>query len=280
MKNSYLLWFLYRTIPGRIVLKLLVQPWISKLFGFFLSSRASRWLVPYYIWKHKIDMSNIKIPPNGFSSFSAFFTREKIIMSYDITDGHLISPCDGFLTYTEIREDKVLDIKNTKFSLKDLLADEGLAERFYDGDALVFRLTPADFHRYCYAAEGKILFSRKIQGKLHCVRPIALRTVPVFVQNSREYQVYENKAFGMIIQMEIGALLVGKIRNHRREEGAGRVQAGEEKGYFEFGGSTILLLFQKNAVRFREELYNRQNQYGEIPVHMGDFVASKILTFQ
>lgn len=274
MKHSCLLWFLYRTIPGRVVLKLLVQPWISKMFGYFLSSRVSRWLVPYYIWKHKIDMSDIKIPKNGFSSFNAFFTREKITMNYDITNGHLISPCDGFLTHAKIREDKVLDIKNTIFSLKDLLADKELAAQFYDGDALVFRLTPANFHRYCYVAEGKILFSRKIQGKLHCVRPIALRTVPVFVQNCREYLVYENRVFGKIIQMEIGALLVGKIRNHRHAKGADQVQAGEEKGYFEFGGSTILLVFQKNVICFRKELYNRKNQYGEIPVHMGDFVAS------
>lgn len=273
MKDSCLLWFLYRTIPGRIVLKLLVQPWVSNLFGYFLSSRMSRWLVPYYIWKYKIDMSDIKIPQNGFSSFNAFFTRERNTIYYDMTDSHLISPCDGFLTCAKIREDQVLDIKNTTYSLKDLLADEELAAQFYDGDALIFRLTPANFHRYCYAADGKILFSRKIQGKLHCVRPIALRTVPVFVQNCREYLVYESADFGAIIQMEIGALLVGKIRNHRHAKGGDQVQAGEEKGYFEFGGSTILLLFQKDVIRFRKELYNRQNPYGEIPVHMGDFVA-------
>lgn len=240
------------------------------IFSFFLYVPMA---VPYYIWKHKIDMSDIKIPQNGFSSFNAFFTREKITMCYDITNGHLISPCDGFLTYTKIQKDKVLDIKNTNYFLKDLLADDELAAQFYDGDALIFRLTPENFHRYCYAAEGKIILSRKIQGKLHCVRPIALRTVPVFVQNCREYLLYENRVFGMIIQMEIGALLVGKIRNHRHAKDGEQVQAGEEKGYFEFGGSTILLLFQKNVIRFREELYNRQNLYGEIPVHMGDFVA-------
>ena len=273
MKKSFLLWFLYRTIPGRIVLKLLVQPWISRLFGYFLSSGVSRWLIPYYIWKHKIDLSDIKIPQNGFLSFNEFFTRERNIMYYDMTKGHLISPCDGFLTYTKIQEDKVLDIKNTKYSLKDLLADEELAVQFYNGDALVFRMTPANFHRYCYAADGKILFSRKIQGKLHCVRPIALQQVPVFVQNCREYLVYESADFGKIIQMEIGALLVGKIKNHKHGKDAGQVQVGEEKGYFEFGGSTILLLFQKNVISFREELYNRQSQYGESPVHMGDFVA-------
>lgn len=273
MANSFFLWFLYRTIPGRIVLKLLVQPWVSRLFGFFLSSGASRWLVPYYIWKHKIDMSDIKIPQNGFSSFNEFFTRERNTMYYDMTKGHLISPCDGFLTYTKIQEDKIFDIKNTNYTLKDLLDNEKLAEHFYDGDAFVFRLTPANFHRYCYAAAGRILFSGKIQGKLHCVRPIALRTVPVFVQNCREYLAYKNKDFGMIVQMEIGALLVGKISNHRHAEGADQVRAGEEKGYFEFGGSTILLLFQKDIIAFREELYNRQSPDGEVPVHMGDFIA-------
>lgn len=254
-----------------MILKILVQPWVSKTAGYFLSSGVSRWLVPYYIWKHKIDMGDIEIPRNGFSSFNEFFTREKNVVSFDITYGHLISPCDGFLTFKEINKDQAFEIKNTSFSLEDLLEDSNLAEEFCNGSAFIFRLTPADYHRYCYAAGGRLLYSRKIQGKLHCVRPIALRTIPVFAQNSREYLVYENRYFGMMIQMEIGALLVGKINNHVQE--AEWVQSGDEKGYFEFGGSTIILLLRKDTIRFREELYHKQNKYGEIPVHMGEFIA-------
>lgn len=273
MRESLGLCFLYRTIPGRLVLKLLVQPKVSRTAGRFLSSGPSRWMVPYYIRRHRINMEDIDIPKGGFSSFNAFFTRRRKVECADLTPHHLISPCDGFLTPVKIKKDSVFSIKNTKFSVEDLLGDPKLARRFQDGTAFIFRLTLADYHRYCYAADGQILCSEKIQGKLHCVRPIALRTVPVFVQNSREYQLIETDQFGTMVQMEVGALLVGKIRNHRLPSGVERIQAGREKGYFEFGGSTIILLFEKKAVRFCKKLYKRVNDEGEIPVHRGEFIA-------
>ena len=278
MKDSALLHLslpalLYRTAPGRMILSLLVQPKVSEAVGRFLSSGLSRGLVPYYIRKHGIDMSDIEIPEKGFPSFNAFFTRKRKRECCDLTWGHLISPCDGFLTCTRVRENTVFSIKNTEFSLEDLLKNPALAARFRNGTALIFRLTPADYHRYCYAASGKILYSRKIQGKLHCVRPIALRTLPVFVQNSREYQVIGTEKFGLMVQMEVGALLVGKIKNHRRSPGEDHVQGGGEKGYFEFGGSTIILLLEKDAIRFHEKLYERQNTDGEMPVRKGEFIA-------
>ena len=273
MRESLLLWFLYRTVPGRMLLMLLVQPKVSKAAEHYLSSRASKWIVPYYIRKHKIDMNDMDIPSEGFSSFNDFFTRKKKIGCFDVIYGHLISPCDGFLSFVKIAEDTVLDIKNTRFTLDDLLKDHELASQFREGSALIFRLTPANYHRYCYVANGKIIHHRKIQGILHCVRPIALRTAPVFAQNSREYQVLGTEAFGTVIQMEVGALLAGKIRNDISVLKTGDVQRGKEKGYFEFGGSTIIILLQKNTICFNEKLYKRQNGDGEIPVCMGEFVA-------
>ena len=254
-------------------MKLLVHPRVSEAAGYYLSSRASKWIVPYYIRKHKIDMSDIDIPAGGFSSFNDFFIRKRSMECFDVTYGHLISPCDGLMSYIRIKGKIVLDIKNTKYTLNDLLEDNELAGQFRDGTALVFRLTPADYHRYCYAANGKVLQHKKIKGRLHCVRPIALRTVPVFAQNSREYQVLETETFGTVIQMEIGALLVGKIRNNRSSSKYSYVSRGEEKGYFEFGGSTIIMLFKRNTICMNESLYKRQNSDGEIPVHMGEFVA-------
>lgn len=275
MKDSYILRFLYGTVPGRALLKLFVQPAFSKLGGRLLSSRASGWIVPYYIRKYHIDMKNVEVPEGGFPSFNAFFTRKRSLWSYDLTNDHLISPCDGYLTVAEIEKGTVFCIKNTVFSVEDLLENGKLAESFRGGFALIFRLTPAEYHRYCYAADGDIVRMKRIRGKLHCVRPVALRNIPVFVQNSREYQVIRTKHFGMLVQMEIGALLVGKIRNHESFPGKGSVQAGEEKGYFEFGGSTIILLLQRDTVRLNTALYERRDSRGEIQVRMGEFIAEE-----
>ena len=276
MKDSLFLRFLYGTVAGRAALKLLVQPAVSKLGGRILFSRASGWAVPCYIKKYHIDMKNVEVPEGGFSSFNAFFTRKRKFWSYDLTESHLISPCDGYLTVAEIGRGTVFTIKNTLFSVEDLLKNRELAEGFEGGTAFIFRLTPAEYHRYCYAADGNVIRIKKISGKLHCVRPIALRTLPVFVQNSREYQVIRTERFGMMVQMEIGALLVGKIKNNESFPKGGLVQAGEEKGYFEFGGSTIVLLLQKDMVCINEALYERKDAEGEIKVQMGEFIAENI----
>lgn len=273
-RDSLALWFLYRTILGRMLLKLMVQPRVSRMAGRFLSSSASRWLVPCFIRCYKIHMENILIPKGGFSSFNAFFTRKRKTECCDMTCGHLVSPCDGLLTVAKISSNAVFDIKNTRFSLKDLLKDKKLAARFQNGKILIFRLTPQNYHRYCYVVDGKILCARKIQGKLHCVRPIALRSVPVFAQNSREYEVIAAGKFGTVIQMEIGALLVGKIKNFQSVIDRTYVNKGDEKGYFAFGGSTIVILLQEGSVVLNESLYERQDNNGEIPVHKGEFIAS------
>ncbi len=273
MKDSIMLRFLYGTVWGRLLLKLLVQPPVSKIAGVFLSSHLSAGLVPYYIKKWKINMKDVEIPEDGFSSFNDFFTRRKKVKYDNAKNDWLKSPCEGWMSFLKIRRNIVFNIKNTRFSLEDLLKDSKLAEKFRNGAALVFRLTPADYHRYYYGASGKVLCHRKIQGKLHCVRPVALRTVPVFAQNTREYEIIATKEFGTILQMEIGALLVGKIHNYERFWEPNEVEAGMEKGYFEFGGSTIMLLFQKDAVRLLEKLYARSNADGEIKVAAGEEIA-------
>lgn len=273
MKDSISLRFLYRTVIGRAILKLLINPAVSKPAGFLLSTRFSKLFIPHFIKKNNIDLTDIEIPFGGFVSFNDFFTRIRKSPVLKPAASQLISPCEGFLTPLEIRNDIILDIKNTSYSLSDLLKDDKLAEAFENGTALIFRLTPANYHRYCYSADGNIRRHEKISGKLHCVRPVALRTLPVFVQNSREYQLIESDNFGSIIQMEVGALMVGKISNYISEAQNQRVLAGEEKGYFEFGGSTIILLFQQGAVSIKKDLFDRKDAFDEIPVQIGEILA-------
>lgn len=274
--ESAALRFLYRTIPGRVFLKLLICPPVSKAAGYYLSSRASKWLVPYFIRKHGIDLKGVEVPRDGFASFNDFFTRKRKGDISKRNSGYLLSPCDGWLSFAKIREDSVFLIKASRFSLEELLRDARLAEQFRDGEALIFRLTPSDYHHYCYASDGLIVHEKKIKGKLHCVRPIALREVPVFAENSREYQVIGTADFGLIVQMEVGALLVGKISNDGRNSKLNSVQQGDEKGYFEFGGSTIILLLQKNAACFCEKWEKGRECGIEKKVCMGEPVAKRI----
>lgn len=136
---------------------------------------------------------------------------------------------------------------------------------------MIFRLTPQHYHRYCYVCDGMKILSKKIEGRLHCVRPVAYTSVPVFVENSREYTEIESPHWGRIIQMEIGALLVGKIHNHNT---GSTIVKGQEKGYFEFGGSTIVVLVQKDRVYIDDHILKRSMENQETEVCMGSKIGN------
>ncbi len=270
MNDSLALRFLYRTSCGRALLKLLVRPWVSRAAGRFLAGRFSKPLIRPFVRKNRISMDDVLVPTGGFASFNEFFIRKrKIIFSAERHD-RLISPCDGRLSRVPLRGETFLEVKRSIYTLTDLLDDAELAKSFEGGEALVFRLMPVDYHRYSYPADATIIASKRIDGVLHCVRPIALGAYPVFIQNYREYQVLETEKFGRMVQMEVGALFVGRITNHPRTDGNGKVNAGEEKGYFEFGGSTIILLREKNAPPLSESIRTGTEDGAELYVRIGE----------
>lgn len=268
-KETLMIRFLYGTIPGRAVLKPLVCPTVSRKAGRFLDSRFSRWLVPLFIKKHHIDMKEYE--GRVYRSFNDFFTRKRGIERIDITPMHLISPCDGYLSVYPVAEDLTYRIKHVEYSLERLFKSRDLAEQYAGGTCLIFRLTPQDYHRYCYACEGVRVESGIIEGCLHCVRPAAYSSIPVFVENSREYIVLSTPAFGTVVQMEVGALLVGKIHNFRSNR---RVFQGQEKGYFEFGGSTILVLVKKNRLELSEDVVKQTRNGKEMRICLGETVGA------
>lgn len=241
--------FLYGTAAGHMCLKVLVCPWISKAAGAFLGSCLSRPIVGRFIKKHKIDMSSY--PARKYRSFNDFFTRSRDIGDVRVPPDTLVSPCDAYLSVYPIDEKSVFHIKHVDYSLAQLLDDPVLAEKFSGGSCLIFRLTPLHYHRYCFCCNAEVVASRRIGGKLHCVRPIAYTSRPVFIENSRSYTLLQDDALGTLVQMEVGALLVGKIKNHPTN---GRAVAAAEKGYFEFGGSTIIVLLEKDRVRLTPSL--------------------------
>lgn len=267
-KETLTIRFLYRTMAGRAILKILTKPFLSKSAGIFLSSGISRWLVPLFIQKHHIDMDDFK--GKKFRSFNDFFTRKRADRQIDIPPGHLISPCDGYLSAYPVSQNQVYRIKHTEYRLENLLKSQQLAEKYSGGTCLIFRLTPQNYHRYCYVCNGTKTASRTIPGKLHCVRPTAYASFPVFTENSREYTRIHSKQFGDIIQMEIGAMLVGKIHNFPR---TGPVFQGMEKGYFEFGGSTILLLIQKGRLRLDCQVISNTKKGLETEVRLGEKIG-------
>ena len=268
-KESLSILFLYRTVPGRMLLKLLIKPGISNAAAAFMSSPASRVLINPFVRKNKIDIERFVRPADGYRSFNDFFTRKLRPEYVQKKCKGPVSPCDGLLTVMHIDENTVMEIKNSEYTVRDLLRDTKLSQKYSNGTALIFRLTPSHYHRYCYCAEGRAFAPRRIEGVLHCVRPVALETHKIFARNTREYSVIKTEKYGHIIQMEVGAMLVGRISNHPFPGAARYVEAGEEKGYFEYGGSTIILLFEE-GFELSSTIRDREAVDGEIPVTIGE----------
>lgn len=262
--------FLYSSVCGRLILKIITKPSISVVFGKILNCRISKILIPHFIKKNRINMDDYI--NEDYKCFNDFFCRhiKPELRPIDFCSSHLIAPCDGLLSVYKINSNSVFSIKNSFYTISELLKNEALANEFCDGVCLIFRLCVNNYHRYNYIDNGIKGKNIHINGILHTVRPIAFNYSPVFLQNSREYTVIQTENFGKIIQMEVGAMLVGKIKNHHQEH---RTARGEEKGTFLYGGSTVIVLIKKDVIKMND--YYNLNTNEEKPVVAGQWIASK-----
>ena len=271
-KESAALRLLYGTVVGRLVLKLLCTRRISRLCGRFLDSGVSKPLIRPFVRRHGIALS--EYTSAEFKSFNEFFSRQIKAERRPVASepSALIAPCDGLLSAYRLSGDTVIPVKQSRYTVSSLLGGDSASENYQNGVCLVFRLCVDHYHRYCYIDSGVKGRNVFLPGKLHTVRPVALEKFPVFTQNCREYTVIKTENFGDIVQMEVGAMLVGKINNYH---GPGNVRRGEEKGMFLYGGSTVIVLLEDGRAHLPEELYQATENRIETPVKMGQRIGGR-----
>ncbi len=260
--------FLYRTAPGRALLKILVARRLSRAVGFVLDRGLSRAFIKPFIRGNGIDLTDFK--QERYKSFNGFFTRDVKTGARPLAKDGLISPCDGLLTVFDINDKTRFSVKGRTYSVFELLRDEKLAAEYAGGVCMVFRLRVQDYHHYCYIDNGIKGRNVYIKGVLHTVRPVACGETDVYKENCREYTVMETDNYGKVVQIEVGAMLVGRICNLH---GEGRISRGAEKGRFEFGGSTIIMLFKKDTVKPDGEFIKNSAAGYETRVKIGERIG-------
>lgn len=262
--------FLYRNAFGRLLCKLLIRPVFSKIAGAYMNSRLSRRKIGPFIQANAIDMRQYLGAP--YCCFNDFFTRkvQADLRTFSDEGAALCACADGKLSAYTITADNRFSIKGFDYDVADLLRDQAAAAACIGGLALIFRLTPDDYHRYAFFDDGEILSEKSIKGVLHTVRPIALTRYNVFGQNARVCTKLRTAHFGEATQIEVGALFVGKIINTKR---AGAFSRGEEKGMFAFGGSTVILLLQKGKAVLSPQIWANMERQLETVVKMGDVIG-------
>lgn len=265
--------FLYNTKIGRVILKPLVSSkTVSNISFFVLNSKISCLLIKPFIKKHDINMSDYEL--KKYKNFNDFFIRKikpgkrKIIKNKDV----FIAPCDSKLTVYEIDSKLTFKVKNSLYDVSSLIKNDELSKKFKDGYALVYRLSPEDYHRYYFIDDGIVLKNYKINGFFHTVNPVVYDKFMVFKENTRECTHIKTKNFGDVLYVEVGALLVGKINNHKLL----KFKKGEEKGYFMYGGSTVIILVKKDVVKIDEEIINNSKNGYETYVKLGEKIGIKI----
>lgn len=259
--------FLYRSVVGRIILKLLNNHVTAKIVGKYMDSSLSKKRINKTIRNNNIDMSIYE--EREYKSFNDFFTRRKKNLLFDMQKDHFVSPADAKLLVKKIDNKVSFSIKGSIYHINDIV-DNNILSDYQNGYALIFRLEITDYHRYHFIDDGTLDKYRFINGKLHTVQPIAYEKNKVFHTNSREYTILHTKNFSDVVMCEVGAMMVGKISNNKKITS---FKKGDEKGYFEFGGSTIILFVKDNVVKIDEDIMNNSMNDKETIVSCGEKIG-------
>ncbi len=273
--GEFWLKWLYTTSAGDIFLNTLIKrKFISEYYGLLMNKENSTGRIDGFVKEFDIDMS--QFVEQDYKHFNDFFYRKikNGAREINLDTNTVVSPSDGKIIVLEnISEDGNYFIKGDRYSLKEHFANHFDYKKFEDGSAVIVRLAPADYHRFHFPVDGEVSKCVTVEGDYFSVSPIAvLKNLRYFFMNKRTLTNIKTENFGEIMYSDIGATMVGSIIQTFKE---GQVKKADEKGYFAFGGSSIILFFQKDKVVFEETILKNSRDGYETLVKMGEAIAYK-----
>ncbi|EQC44815.1 phosphatidylserine decarboxylase [Bacteriovorax sp. Seq25_V] len=274
--------WLYESLGGKILSPLLATAPISVIYGMMQSSSSSKNKIPEFIKNFDIKMEDY-IPEKGrpesdpYSSFNKFFIRQfrEGKREFIQTPNEMPAFCEArYFGYDSIRDEDTIPVKGKFLNAKELLANEKWTSTFNDGPLLLARLCPVDYHRFHYPDNGKVIDYYKVSGKYHSVNPIALKKKnDIFSTNIREVTILETENFGKLAYVEVGAICVGRIVQSTDLKDFKR---GQEKGYFLFGGSTVIVIGEKGKWAPSTDILENTKKGMETYLHIGTQAGLKL----
>lgn len=255
---------------------LLKRLFFSTWYGRRMAAPGSRKKVLPFIQKYAVKMDDFALEAEAFTSFNDFFYRKLKPTARVIHAADVVFPADGrHMGFQNVAEVKDVYVKGQSFDLKKLLNSEELFERYKNGTLILSRLCPVDYHRFHFPVGGVPDVPSLIEGPLLSVNPFALRrNLNILSQNKRMITSIQTKALGTVLMIEIGAVCVGSIVQTFVPNNS--IHKGDEKGYFQFGGSSTILLFEPGKVQLAEDLVQHTSRGHELFAHMGDLLATKV----
>lgn len=268
--------FVYEHPLGRLALHTLVKRRLfSHGYGAQMDKAASRAKIQPFIETYGLDVTEFAEPVESFRTFNEFFYRKLKPDARPLAGGPetVVFPADGrHLVIPDLSQETHFWLKGLRFDIHALLADAQLAQRYQGGALLISRLCPVDYHRFHFPCAGQAGASRLVHGPLYSVSPIALARRPsILWENKRAITELSHTPAGTVQLLEVGATCVGSIVQ-TYTPGAS-VSKGDEKGYFRFGGSCFITLFEPGRIRFSADLIEHSATGREVYARMGDAAA-------
>lgn len=266
--------FLYGSAPGRWLRQWVTHPWFSTFNAipkrYFSGARA----IAEFAQRYQVNVAEAEKSLDQYSSLDDFFCRKLKPGARSIADNSdaLVSPADGRVLVYPHLQGQTLTVKQQQVSVADLLGSATAAEEVNGGAAAVVRLAPKDYHRFHFPVAGQAGKARLLPGRLESVHPIALDAGAPSFANKRTVTRIETERFGPVYMVDVGALTVGTLVQTYRP---GAVSKGQEKGYFRFGGSTVVVLWGRNGPRFDQDLIENSQAQMETLVKYGTQIACK-----
>ncbi|WBX70706.1 archaetidylserine decarboxylase [Tenacibaculum retecalamus] len=275
------------TPPGEVFLKLLYnnpfgkmavlpvakRKFLSAWYGKKMNKPSSVKKIKGFVKQLGINIDEAEKSVSEFTSFNDFFYRTLKPSARPIENG-FVSPGDGkMLAFENIADIHDFFIKGRKFTLKEFLGNDKLAEKHKNSSLIILRLAPNDYHRYHFPYSGTPSEMTKIKGDYFSVSPYALASnfTKVFCENKREYCILSSEEKGEIIVAPVGATMVGTIIETYNANQS--VKKGDEMGYFAFGGSTIVLLVDKDKLTIDADIIKNTKNRIETFVKMGEKIG-------
>ncbi len=268
--------FIYNNPLGKICLWAMVKrAFFSKWYGWRMNQDRSNSKIIPFIQEYALDTNEFADNVSSFRNFNEFFFRKLTHCSRPIEKGSetVVYPADGrHLGFQNVDETNQVFVKGQKFNLEKLFGSKNLAEQYVGGSLILSRLCPVDYHRFHLPTDGLVKSVELINGYLYSVNPIALRqTLSIFWRNKRYLTLIENEHLGKVAVFLVGATCVGSV--HLTAQKNQIYAKGDELGYFSFGGSSVITVFQPGIIKLEDDLLKVSSRGYEYYAKMGEVMG-------
>ena len=234
--------------------------------GKFIDSRQSTGSISQWLSDSTLHNNEYIVPVNGYQSFNQFFTRNlkpgMRPVAHADDNSIIVSPVDGVIDWmkVDLKPDSALPVKGrTKLNLNQLLDSSKFANNFIAGTALSLILLPKNYHHFHSPVSGELVESKENVGNVL----FGSQLMDFFMTDNGDFSVFENykhgyfiiktKQYGYVAVVPVGLETVGSVvfENRVKNISAGKevmISKGEKLGHFAYGGSLVILLFEKKRV--------------------------------